>query len=167
MGADYVEGRCPVNVTSVPYLDSAGYSENLAVHVWLKASGTQSCRTAGKPPSANVKNWSVLCLFPLPDFDKSPKIEISPEHQVKAIYPYTKTKTKVRSCILMTPLWGDGSKGGVEVEKRCHLSFSVLSSLCCQKKGQKNSVWCPPHFNLVRWQSLYFFLSIISMKCTN
>ncbi|XP_029689527.1 uncharacterized protein isoform X2 [Takifugu rubripes] len=34
---DYVDGRCPVNVTAVPVLDSEGYSENLSIHVWLKA----------------------------------------------------------------------------------------------------------------------------------
>lgn len=42
---DYVEGRCPVNFTSVP-TPSSGV--DIEIHVWLKAEGTQSSRTVRK-----------------------------------------------------------------------------------------------------------------------
>lgn len=86
-----------MNVTSVPYLDSGGYSESLSIHIWLKADGTQSSHAICKQPSANVNNGSIFGFFPLPDLDKSPTIEISAEHQFKVmIYPSTKKIKKVR-----------------------------------------------------------------------
>lgn len=85
-----------MKVTSVPYVDSGGYSENLSIHVWIKDGGRQSSHTVCKQPSASVITDVGLCSFPLPDLDKSPKIEINPGFD-KTIHPFRKG-AKVRLC---------------------------------------------------------------------
>uniref|UniRef100_A0A674NQ57 SEFIR domain-containing protein n=1 Tax=Takifugu rubripes TaxID=31033 RepID=A0A674NQ57_TAKRU len=61
----------PVNVTAVPVLDSEGYSENLSIHVWLKADGmhvqslcmqTASCKCVFTYFNCNV-NTRALCVI--------------------------------------------------------------------------------------------------------
>lgn len=84
--------------TSVPTLDSGGYSEKVSIHVWLKNDGTQSSHSVGKQSSASVITEVVLCLFPLPDLDKSPKIEISDAAFQVTIYPFRK-REQVCLCI--------------------------------------------------------------------
>lgn len=140
-----------MKVTSVPYLDSGGYSEKVSIHVWLKNDGTQSSHSVGKQSSASVITVVVLCLFPLPDLDKSPKIEISDAPFEVTIYPFRKREqvclcicSKAHSCMLITRLlrrWFRGRPGGGK-----RMSFVILCSFLMvlfkkQKKG-KISVKC-------------------------
>lgn len=75
-----------------------------------------------------------LCLFPLPDLEKSPRIEIIGERLFKVTTCFLTKKTKVRLCtssktcmhILVTRLCGEGSEGGQEVEEK--VSSVVLCS---------------------------------------
>lgn len=93
-----MEGRCPVNFTSVLALSPEEYVENLSIHVWLKAEGAQSSRNVRKTAFRKI---SAEVFFPLPDLKKNPKIEVAEDHSKVLIYPFTEDvqrQKKVRLC---------------------------------------------------------------------
>uniref|UniRef100_A0A3P8TC29 SEFIR domain-containing protein n=1 Tax=Amphiprion percula TaxID=161767 RepID=A0A3P8TC29_AMPPE len=59
----YVEGQCPISLTSNPFPDEWGYYyECVTVHVWMKAEGINSRQVQRKPQQLRFSNQrKVLC----------------------------------------------------------------------------------------------------------